>query len=62
MKKSQFIKIAFELGYGCRYSGNTKTFYLTPLLDFDEVPGDKEFFDGLYSELDNSGFKYKIQE
>ena len=62
MKKSEFKKIAFELGYGCRYSGKTKTFYLNTLPDFDSVAGDKDFFDSLYADLNCSGFKYKIQE
>lgn len=55
MKKSEFVKIAFELGYTCKYSGQSRTFYICQT--DEDVSGDYEFKSQLMNELQNSGFK-----
>ena len=56
MNKRQFIKLAYEIGYCCQYSGHSKTFYLR-LIDEADVSGDMEFINGIHSELESHDFR-----
>jgi len=56
MNKKQFIKLAFELGYTCQYSGRNKRFYLTPCHDFEYIAGDAEYFNEIEQQLRDSQF------